>query len=97
VQWRTAGPVELEPKTLWRDGTTHRVMSLLAFMQRLAALVPQPIAVSALRGARPGKKLGGCSVGGLGGGTAHRRRATKPKPWADHEQRPAHNTNKKAG
>ena len=29
-------------KTPWRDGTTHRVMSPLEFMQRLAALVPRP-------------------------------------------------------
>ena len=29
-------------KTAWRDGTTHRVISPLEFMQRLAALVPRP-------------------------------------------------------
>jgi hypothetical protein len=34
--------VELKLKTTWRDGTTHLVMSPLAFMQRLAALVPRP-------------------------------------------------------
>ncbi len=37
-----AGQVELELKTPWRDATTHRVMSPLEFMQRLAALVPRP-------------------------------------------------------
>ena len=42
VQVNAAGPVELEPKTPWRDGTTHLVMSPLEFMQRLAALVPRP-------------------------------------------------------
>jgi UbiA prenyltransferase family/Putative transposase len=36
------GQVELKLKTPWRDGTTHHVMSLLEFMQRLAALVPRP-------------------------------------------------------
>jgi hypothetical protein len=36
-----AGQVEFELKTPWRDGTTHLVMSLLDFMQRLAALVPR--------------------------------------------------------
>ena len=29
-------------KRPWRDGTTHVVMSLLVFLQRLAALVPRP-------------------------------------------------------
>ncbi len=42
VQVHPAGQVELKPKTRWRDGTTHRVMSPLEFMQRLAALVPLP-------------------------------------------------------
>jgi hypothetical protein len=42
VQLNAAGQVELKLKTLRRDGTTHRVMSLLEFMQRLAALVPRP-------------------------------------------------------
>jgi Putative transposase len=36
------GQVEIKLKTPWRDGTTHHVMSPLEFMQRLAALVPQP-------------------------------------------------------
>ena len=36
------GQVMLKLKTLWRDGTTHMVMPPLAFMQRLAALVPRP-------------------------------------------------------
>ena len=39
---RAAGQVMLKLKTPWRDGTTHLVMSPLAFMQRLAALVPRP-------------------------------------------------------
>ena len=42
VQTNAAGPVVLELKTPWRDGTTHLVMSPLEFMQRLAALVPRP-------------------------------------------------------
>ena len=37
-----AGQVELKLKTPWRDATAHLVMSPLQFMQRLAALVPQP-------------------------------------------------------
>jgi hypothetical protein len=36
-----AGQAELKLKTLWRDGTTHLVMSPLDLMQRLAALVPR--------------------------------------------------------
>ena len=36
-----AGQVVLKLKTAWRNGTTHIVMSLLEFMQRLAALVPR--------------------------------------------------------
>lgn len=35
-----AGQAESKLKTLWRDGTTHLVMSPLDLMQRLAALVP---------------------------------------------------------
>ena len=41
VQLNAASQVELKLKTLWRDGTTHLVMSPLDFMQRLAALVPR--------------------------------------------------------
>jgi hypothetical protein len=41
------GQVVLTLKTPYRDGTTHIVMSLLEFMQRLAALVPRPRCVSA--------------------------------------------------
>jgi len=37
-----AGDVVLQLKSAYRDGTTHIVMSLLEFMQRLAALVPRP-------------------------------------------------------
>jgi putative transposase len=37
-----AGQVALNPKTPYRDGTSHIVMSPLEFMQRLAALVPRP-------------------------------------------------------
>jgi hypothetical protein len=40
VQMNAAGQVVLKPKTAWRDGTSHLVMSLLDFMQKLAALVP---------------------------------------------------------
>ncbi len=42
VQTSAAGQVVLKLKTAWRDGTTHLVMSPLAFMQRLAALEPRP-------------------------------------------------------
>ncbi len=42
VQFMAARQVALKLKTPWRDGTTHLVMSPLEFMQRLAALVPQP-------------------------------------------------------
>ncbi len=42
IRVNAAGQVELDLKTPWRDGTTHRVMSPLEFMQRLAALVPRP-------------------------------------------------------
>lgn len=40
VQTTAAGHVVLKPKTPWRNGTTHVVMSLLEFMQRWTALVP---------------------------------------------------------
>ena len=42
VQCNAAVQVVLKLKTPWHDGTTHLVMSPLAFMQRLAALVPRP-------------------------------------------------------
>ena len=42
LQTNAAGRVVLKLKTPWRDGSTHLVMSPLAFMQRLAALVPRP-------------------------------------------------------
>jgi Putative transposase len=48
VQLKAAGQVELKLKTPWRDGTTHVVMSPMAFMQRLAALVP-PSRLHAIR------------------------------------------------
>jgi len=38
VQLNAAGQVELKPRTPWRDGTTHLVMSAPEFMQRPAAL-----------------------------------------------------------
>ncbi len=37
-----AGEVVLQLKTPYRDGTTHLVMTPLAFLQRVAALVPRP-------------------------------------------------------
>jgi len=40
VQTSAVGQGVLKPKTPLREGTTHLVMSPLAFMQRLAALVP---------------------------------------------------------
>jgi hypothetical protein len=36
------GPIELKLMTTWRHGTTPQVMSPLAFMQRLVALVSRP-------------------------------------------------------
>ena len=42
VEANASGQVVLKLKTAWRDDTTHRVMSPLEFMQRLAALVPRP-------------------------------------------------------
>ena len=42
VQCNPAGQVVLKLKTAWHDGITHPVMSLLEFMQHLAALVPRP-------------------------------------------------------
>ncbi len=38
----SVGQVALTPKTLYRNDTTHIVMSSLEFLQRLAALVPRP-------------------------------------------------------
>jgi hypothetical protein len=34
--------VSFEPKTPWRDGTTHLEMTPVDFLERLAALVPRP-------------------------------------------------------
>jgi len=42
VQCNAVGQIVLKLKTPWRDGTTHRVISPLEFMQRLSALVPRP-------------------------------------------------------
>jgi hypothetical protein len=42
AQLTAARQVELKLKTLWRDGSTHLAMSLMEFIQRLAALVLQP-------------------------------------------------------
>jgi len=42
VQTNAAGQVVLKPKTLWRDGTTHLVMSPLEFMQRISAVGLSP-------------------------------------------------------
>ena len=42
AQLTAARQVELKLKTPWRDGSTHLVMSLMEFIQRLAALVLQP-------------------------------------------------------
>jgi hypothetical protein len=49
VQLIAAGQVEIELETLWRDGTTHPVMSPLEFGQRLAAPVPRPTLHRAIR------------------------------------------------
>ena len=59
VQLNAAGQVELKLKTPWRDGTTHLVMSLLEFMQRLVAPKPRSLQrprMTALR--RPSLALG---------------------------------------
>ena len=48
----------LKLKTPWRDGTTHLLMSSLGFMQRLAALVLQPVFAS--REVRPVHRTSGC-------------------------------------
>ena len=42
LKLNSTGDVVLQLKSPYRDGTTHIVMSPLAFMQRLAALVPRP-------------------------------------------------------
>ena len=42
AQLTAARQVELKLKTPWRDGSTHLAMSLMEFIQRLAALVLQP-------------------------------------------------------
>jgi Putative transposase len=42
VKINAKGQVELKLTTPWCDGTMHHVMSPLAFMQRLAPLVPRP-------------------------------------------------------
>ncbi len=40
VPLNAAGQLKLKPKTPWRDGTTHLVMSPLELMQRLAGWFP---------------------------------------------------------
>ena len=72
VQTNAAGQVVLKLKTPWRDGTTHLVMSPLEFMQRLAALVPRPLAGRVGPVARPlarHEQSTGLFVSGLGGCT----------------------------
>ena len=72
VQCNAAGQVVLKLKTAWRDGTTHIVMGPLEFMQRLAALVPRPLAGRVGPVARPlarHKQSTGLFVSGLGGCT----------------------------
>jgi hypothetical protein len=65
VQLNAAGQVELQLKTPWRDGTTHLVMSPLQFMQRLAALVPDPRAAG---GGDPDSHGPGSAAGTKGSG-----------------------------
>ena len=72
VQCNRGGQVVPELETAWRDGTTHIVMSPLEFMQRLAALVPRPLAGRVGPVARPlarHKQSTGLFVSGLGGCT----------------------------
>ena len=69
VQCNAAGQVVLKLKTPWHDGTTHLVMSPLEIMQRLAALVPRPLAGRVGPVARPlarHKQSTGLLVSGLG-------------------------------
>jgi Putative transposase len=42
VQTNAAGQVVLKLKTARRDGTTHRIVSPMEFMQGVATLVPRP-------------------------------------------------------
>jgi len=56
LQRKRAGQVVLQLKSAYRDGTTHVVMSPLAFMQRLAALVPSPSQFPTRLGMRNGQK-----------------------------------------
>ena len=72
VQLNAAGQVVLKLKTSWRDGTTHLLLSPLEFMQRLAALIPRPLAGRVGPVARPlarHKQSTGLFVSGLGGCT----------------------------
>ena len=72
VQCNAAGQVVLKLKTPWRDGTTHQGTPPLEFMQRLAALVPRPLAGRVGPVARPlarHKPSTGLFVSGLGGCT----------------------------
>ena len=55
----------LKLKIPWLDGTTHLVMSSLEFMQRLAALVLQPVFAS--REVRPMHRTSGCLPQGNSG------------------------------
>ena len=63
VQTDAANQVVLKLKTPWRDGTTHRVMSPLELMQRLAALVSRlrlhpPVTASRLSSRQCDTRLG---------------------------------------
>ena len=72
VQTNAAGQVVLKLKTPWRDGTTHQGTPPLEFMQRLAALVPRPLAGRVGPAARllaRHKQSTGLFVSGLGGCT----------------------------
>jgi hypothetical protein len=78
--------VELKLKTPWRDGSTHLVMSLMEFIQRLAALVLQPRLHLPMTASWPSISAIGCpvwvgSASSLGAGavTGLRRRRTAMK------------------
>jgi hypothetical protein len=60
VQLNAAGQVELKLKTPWRDGSTHLVMSPLAFMRRLAAPATQPRLRQPMTASQPSIPAIGC-------------------------------------
>ena len=62
AQLTAARQVELKLKTPWRDGSTHLAMSLMEFIQRLAALVLQPRLHLPMTASWPSISAIGCPV-----------------------------------